>query len=175
VQNDNKNLRLKLWYCTPKALRLLTNLKQLCFKPSMDHPSAPSLFKSCIFKLESFTWMYYRNQERLFEEFLPTQPGLLHLDIDFDNHDNKKYLPDNLCPSLVSVASKLSVFFEDCSRQTCHCIPCSQLLSGEHASSLRRPKITGREAAMSYGIEEAQISSFEFLIGLPTVDKWNLA
>ncbi len=88
----------------------MTNLKNLYFKPAWDHSSAPSLLRDCTFRLESFTWMGKGNEERLFEEFLPSQPGLLHLDINTTNFDDEKILPDDLCPSLDSVTAAFSSF-----------------------------------------------------------------
>ncbi|KAF5328080.1 hypothetical protein D9619_013644 [Psilocybe cf. subviscida] len=107
---DNKRDRVKLWNLTANALPLMVNLKNIYFKPSWDHPSAPILLKHCTFQLESFTWMGKGNEERLFGEFLPNQPGLLHLDINTTSFDEKKVLPNGLCPTLVSVSCTFSGF-----------------------------------------------------------------
>ena len=53
----NKPERAVLWHLTAKALRLMSNLKSLQFRPMCDHEIAPSLLEGCTFQLESLVWI----------------------------------------------------------------------------------------------------------------------
>ncbi|KAF5318524.1 hypothetical protein D9619_011073 [Psilocybe cf. subviscida] len=106
-----KTHRVKLWDLTVQALPLMINLKTLYFEPSSSHASAPTLLQNCTFQLGSFTWIGEGSEEWLFDQFLTSQPSLLHLQIKSTNyHDDEKHLPDNVCPALVSVACTFSGF-----------------------------------------------------------------